>query len=74
MKKFRYKIDKPKGTLEFLIPDHVPDSQIEYECDCAYSAWLDTTEDDDFIDMPEYIAMCLSDAGITVVMFSFEED
>lgn len=73
MKKVRYRTDI--GTLEFIVPVYVSDEQIRYECDCAYSAWLDTDpSDSSFVDLPEYVAMCLSDSGITVIAAMFEED
>ena len=73
MKKYIY--GTPDGNVEFTIPDYVPDPKIKYECDCAYSAWSDTDDKDStYIDMPEYIARCLTDSGIPVIMFTFEEE
>ena len=73
MKKYIY--GTQDGNVEFTIPDYVPEQKIKYECDCAYSAWSDTCkEDSSYIDMPEYIARCLADAGVPVIMFALEEE
>lgn len=74
MKKFRYETAKPEGVLVLMVPHVFEDEQIKYECDCAYSAWLDTDENDDnFLEMEDYVAHCLIDSGIAVVLYEFQE-
>lgn len=75
MKKIRYEVKEPKGVLLLTVPSVIPEEKVIYECDCAYSAWCDTDEDDDnFLDLPEYMVGCLQDSGIVVVMFEFVEE
>ena len=75
MKKITYEIENPKGTLDMIVLSTTPEDKIKYECDCAYSAWKDTDqEEDNYLDLPEYIVGCLMDAGITVApQFEFKE-
>ena len=75
MKQFNYKTEDPKGNLFLIVPSAIPEDEIKYECDCAYSAWKDTGKDDDgYLDMPEYGVKCLNDVGIVVAVFGFEEE
>lgn len=69
MKEVKYQTKHPNGTLSIYVSNDVSSEDVLYECECAYSAWCDTSEEDDsFLELPFYIELCLRDANIPVNM------